>query len=429
MNVIEIENLWKEYRLGVIGHGTITRDLQSWWARIRGKDDPNAQVDLFSKGLENQIEGDQFWALRDINIQVKQGEILGVIGRNGAGKSTLLKILSRVTAPSKGEVKIKGRIASLLEVGTGFHQELTGKENIYMNGSILGMSKSEINNKIDEIIDFSGVEDFIDTPVKRYSSGMRVRLAFAVAAHLEPEIMVIDEVLAVGDAEFQRKCLGKMEEVSREGRTIIFVSHQMAAVENLCTHCHVLSSGKTTFNGDVKSAIEYYLDSYPKRQGDRSLPESVKRSGTGEIIVVGCAIEDKNGHQVSAVGSGQDVYIAIDYKVNSLKPVKNFSIGFSILGNLGNTLTVLYSDYSGVTFSKVPNKGTVRCRISNLPLSIGRYHIGARLLVNRTEVDWPKGHLASFEVQAGDFYKTGCTPHSGVGPILLNGDWSIVGID
>ncbi|RWX49128.1 ABC transporter, partial [Candidatus Electrothrix marina] len=192
--VIKIENLWKEYRLGVIGHGTLTHDLQSWWAKVRGRDDPNSQIVPMMNGMEKQIEGDHFWALRDINLEVKEGEILGIIGKNGAGKSTLLKILSRVTAPTKGNIKIKGRIASLLEVGTGFHPELTGRQNIFINGAVLGMSKGEVKNKLDEIIEFSGIEDFIDTPVKRYSSGMYVRLAFSVAAHLEPEILILDEV-------------------------------------------------------------------------------------------------------------------------------------------------------------------------------------------------------------------------------------------
>lgn len=258
--VIQIEGLWKEYRLGVIGHGTLTRDLQSWWAKLRGKEDPNSKIQPMLAGQEKQIEGDRFWALRDINLEVKEGEILGIIGRNGAGKSTLLKLLSRVTAPTKGQIKIKGRIASLLEVGTGFHPELTGRENIFMNGAILGMSKQEIKNKLDEIIDFSGVEKFIDTPVKRYSSGMYVRLAFAVAAHLEPEILVIDEVLAVGDAEFQKKCLGKMEEASKAGRTVLFVSHHMEMIESLCQRGVMLDSGNIDFeDDDVKKVIKKYL--------------------------------------------------------------------------------------------------------------------------------------------------------------------------
>ncbi|MGX9728399.1 MAG: ABC transporter ATP-binding protein [Candidatus Electronema sp. VV] len=259
--VIQIEGLWKEYRLGVIGHGTLTRDLQSWWAKVRGKEDPNSKLQPMLAGQEKQIEGDRFWALRDINLEVKEGEILGIIGRNGAGKSTLLKLLSRVTAPTKGQIKIKGRIASLLEVGTGFHPELTGRENIFMNGAILGMSKQEIKSNLDEIIDFSGVEKFIDTPVKRYSSGMYVRLAFAVAAHLEPEILVVDEVLAVGDAEFQQKAMGKMSELSsREGRTVLVVSHNMKSIEYLCPSAFFVKNGSIDFKGITSAVIFRYIN-------------------------------------------------------------------------------------------------------------------------------------------------------------------------
>ena len=224
--VLQIANLSKQYRLGVIGHGTLYRDIQSRWCRFRGKEDPNLPlyVGTGSNGRPRNI-----WALKGVSLEAGQGKVLGIIGRNGAGKSTLLKIISRITAPTTGEVRIKGRIASLLEVGTGFHPELTGRENIFLNGAILGMTKAEVGRKFDEIVDFSGIEKFIDTPVKRYSSGMYVRLAFAVAAHLEPEILLVDEVLAVGDAEFQKKCLGKMDEVTKQGRTVLFVSHNMDA--------------------------------------------------------------------------------------------------------------------------------------------------------------------------------------------------------
>lgn len=255
---IHIENIWKEYRLGVIGHGTLTGDLQSWWARVRGRDDPNSKISPLQE-RNNRIEGDTFWALRDINLKINQGEILGIIGRNGAGKSTLLKILSRVTAPTRGIIKAKGRIASLLEVGTGFHPELTGRENIFLNGAILGMSKQEIRKDLDEIIDFSGVGKFIDTPVKRYSSGMYVRLAFSVAAHLKPEILVVDEVLAVGDAQFQKKCIGKMQTIGKEGRTVLFVSHNLGAVRNLCNRAILLSEGKVAFDDETPLTIDKYL--------------------------------------------------------------------------------------------------------------------------------------------------------------------------
>lgn len=255
--VIQVEHIWKEYQLGVITHRTLTRDLQSWWARVRGKEDPNAPI---YETKTQHGDNNHFWALQDISFEVKQGETLGIIGRNGAGKSTLLKILSQVTAPTKGEVHYKGRIASLLEVGTGFHPELTGRENIFLNGAILGMSKVYIRNKLDEIIAFAEIDKFIDTPVKRYSSGMYVRLAFAVAAHLEPEILIVDEVLAVGDAQFQKKCLGKMEEVGKEGRTVLFVSHNMDAIDRLCRRVIWLANGNVVKHcGTVSEQIKEYL--------------------------------------------------------------------------------------------------------------------------------------------------------------------------
>ncbi|MDU9047569.1 MAG: ABC transporter ATP-binding protein [Candidatus Electrothrix sp. Rat3] len=257
-SVIKIENLWKEYRLGVIGHGTLREDLQSWWAEKRGKEDPNAGVSTIQSGSQKQIVADHFWALQNINVEVDQGEILGIIGKNGAGKSTLLKILSRITAPTKGNIKIKGRIASLLEVGTGFHGELTGRENIFLNGAILGMSKGEIHAKLDEIIDFAGIEAFVDTPVKRYSSGMFVRLAFAVAAHLEPEILIIDEVLAVGDADFQKKCLSKLKGIKEEGKTILFVSHQLHMVQSICSKVLLLNNGEVVTQGSTDRVIGLY---------------------------------------------------------------------------------------------------------------------------------------------------------------------------
>ena len=259
---IRVESLGKQYRLGEIGTGSLSHDLSRWLARMRGKEDPFAKIgeanDRTTKGSSEYV-----WALRDVNFDVKKGEVLGIIGRNGAGKSTLLKILSKVTAPTTGNIKIKGRIASLLEVGTGFHPDLTGRENVYLNGAILGMSKAEINRKFDEIVDFSGVERYIDTPVKRYSSGMYVRLAFAVAAFLEPEILIVDEVLAVGDAEFQKKCLGRMKDVStNDGRTVLFVSHSMEAVKNICTAGVLMRNGELVYSGTASNAVDYYIANF-----------------------------------------------------------------------------------------------------------------------------------------------------------------------
>lgn len=254
--VIQVSGLKKQYKLGQIGGGTLTHDLQSWWARVRGKEDPNTVI-----GTDSRLFGQTFMALNGVDLTVYQGEALGIIGRNGAGKSTLLKILSRITAPTEGEIRLRGRVASMLEVGTGFNNEMTGRENIYMNGAILGMTKAEVDAKLDQIIEFSECGEFIDTPVKRYSSGMFVKLAFAVAAHLDSEIMVMDEVLAVGDMKFQQKCLGKMSDVAgQEGRTVLYVSHNMSTIRQLCTRCVVLDKGKVIFDGDVEKAIAVYME-------------------------------------------------------------------------------------------------------------------------------------------------------------------------
>lgn len=259
MTILKAENISKQYRLGSVGTGTLGDDLKRWWYKLRGKEDPFLLVGAVNNRTENANE-DYVWALRDINFEVKQGEVLGIIGKNGAGKSTLLKLLSRVTSPTTGCIKTKGRIASLLEVGTGFHGELTGRENIFMNGAVLGMTKSEIKNKLDEIIEFSGCEKYIDTPVKRYSSGMTIRLGFAVAAHLEPEILVVDEVLAVGDAEFQKKAIGKMQDLSRGvGSTVLFVSHNMVSVKNLCSRGILLENGIIVSEGKIDNVVNEYL--------------------------------------------------------------------------------------------------------------------------------------------------------------------------
>ncbi|MFT3918520.1 ABC transporter ATP-binding protein [Cloacibacterium sp.] len=280
--VIKAENISKQYRLGQVGTGTISHDLNRFWHKIRGKEDPYLKIgeanDRTTKG-----DSDYVWSLQDINFEIEQGDAVGIIGRNGAGKSTLLKLLSRVTKPTTGSIYTKGRIASLLEVGTGFHPEMTGRENIFLNGAILGMTRKEITRKFDEIVDFSGVERYIDTPVKRYSSGMYVRLAFAVAAHLESEILIVDEVLAVGDAEFQKKCLGKMGDVSKgEGRTVLFVSHNMAAVKTLCNKGLLLENGTLSNSGAIEDVIDVYLSS-EKKNGVNFIDEITSKKNYIEI--------------------------------------------------------------------------------------------------------------------------------------------------
>lgn len=331
--VIKVENLSKVYQLGEIGTGTISRDLERFWARVRGKEDPFLKIGEIN---DRTIKGksDVVWSLKDLNFEIKAGEAVGIIGRNGAGKSTLLKILSRVTAPTTGSVKIRGRIASLLEVGTGFHPELTGRENIYLNGAILGMRKAEIKRKFDEIVDFSGVERYVDTPVKRYSSGMYVRLAFAVAAHLESEIMIVDEVLAVGDAEFQKKCLGKMGDVSdKEGRTILFVSHNMTAIQKLCNTGIILANGQLYQTGKIEKIINNYLEaSITKKSVFNIPPPSAFEDGLGYAIKL--QIEDINANIINELAVGKFWQVRVFFKLNKRVPQFVIALGLNTINDV-----------------------------------------------------------------------------------------------
>ncbi|EGV44430.1 ATP-binding cassette domain-containing protein [Bizionia argentinensis JUB59] len=310
--ILKAENISKQYRLGTVGTGTISHDLNRWWHKVRGKEDPFLKVgesnDRSTKGTSDYV-----WALQDISFEVKRGEVLGIIGKNGAGKSTLLKILSRVTSPTTGEIKTKGRIASLLEVGTGFHPEMTGRENVYLNGAILGMTKKEIKLKEEEIIAFSGCERYIDTPVKRYSSGMRVRLAFAVAAFLEPDILVIDEVLAVGDAEFQKKAIGKMQDISKgEGRTVLFVSHNMDSIMRLCTRAILLKNGTIIESGQVSHVIDTYLST---EFGATSNKTWEKNNGNDIVKILSIKAHNQNFEKTDNFKITEKVGITIKYKV------------------------------------------------------------------------------------------------------------------
>ena len=328
---IKIENLSKQYRLGNVGTGTLTHDLKSWWAKARGKEDPNLQI-----GLENKLAekgGDYVYALKDINLEIKKGDIVGVIGKNGAGKSTLLKILSRVTTPTTGSIDLYGRVASLLEVGTGFHPELTGRENIFLNGAIMGMTKHEIKTKFDEIVEFAGVGKYIDTPVKRYSSGMYVRLAFAVAAHLDPEILIVDEVLAVGDADFQKKAIGKMQDVSRnEGRTVLFVSHNMGAVKNLCKLGILMENGTIKNKGNIDSIISSYLDQ--KNNADKvyypenSVVKSVEIFQQQDKICLNLHYESEN--IIKQPNFGFVVYDNYENPIFGTNPLQNGILDFGV---------------------------------------------------------------------------------------------------
>jgi len=353
--VIEFNNVGKQYVLGTIGTGTLSQDLNRWWAHIRGKEDPYLKIgetnDRTQKGDSRFV-----WALRDISFTVEQGDVVGIIGKNGAGKSTLLKILSRVTSPTIGSINIKGRIASLLEVGTGFHPEMTGRENIFMNGSIMGMTRAEIKSKFDEIVDFAGVAKYVDTPVKRYSSGMMVRLGFAIAAHLEPEILVVDEVLAVGDAEFQKKAIGKMQDVSKgEGRTVLFVSHNMAAVRSLCTRGIMLKNGMVDYIGNISDTLNHYLNSGEAVQKEKIIDnikwtkntlhiESISINGTEasssiirngqeslDIIIEGYTEEDMSYDVMMTLKSKDGIPFATYALGHYMGEIQNLKIGnFSI---------------------------------------------------------------------------------------------------
>lgn len=316
--IIKIENISKQYKLGVVSSKTVAADLSRWWHKIRGKEDPYLEVGEIND--RTQVgNSDYVWALKGVDFEVKKGEVLGIIGLNGAGKSTLLKILSRITTPTTGQITIEGRMASLLEVGTGFHPELTGRENIFLNGAILGMEKEEIKNKFDEIVAFSGVERYIDTPVKRYSSGMYVRLAFAVAAHLEPEILIIDEVLAVGDAEFQKKCLGKMKDVATAGRTVLFVSHNMGAIADLCDRVVILKNGQVYKIGSTEEMINEYINHNLQLnlKDSKTIQDTKLRRGSGDMRIIEVNLLNSQNHMQTEFEVGESIKINVTCEKNS----------------------------------------------------------------------------------------------------------------
>lgn len=405
MLAIKAENISKQYRLGEVGTGTLSHDLNRFWHKVRGKEDPYLRIgeanDRTTKG-----ESDYVWSLRDINFEIEQGDAVGIIGRNGAGKSTLLKILSKVTKPTTGSIKVNGRIASLLEVGTGFHPEMTGRENIYLNGAILGMRKHEITRKLDEIIDFSGVERYIDTPVKRYSSGMYVRLAFAVAAHLESEVLIVDEVLAVGDAEFQKKCLGKMSDVSKgEGRTVLFVSHNMAAVKGLCNNGILLENGRVAQSGNISRIIEKYIE-------DKEVKNKFKKNEgfvrelfvkiIDNIIVITCKF----------VSSYYLQYPSVVYSITDIYRNKIFGVN-----PYNNSLT------------RPPKNpmlaGEIICTINDVRLFKGNYFITAWFGEENSELE-SFTEVISFEVQNPTGFNYSVNYKDSLGPVVCMPNYEFV---
>ncbi|UAB81239.1 ABC transporter ATP-binding protein [Marixanthomonas sp. SCSIO 43207] len=423
MIILKAENISKQYRLGLVGTGTLSHDLNRLWYRLRGKEDPYSKVGAVND-RSTKAEEEYVWALRDINFEVQQGEVLGIIGKNGAGKSTLLKILSRVTGPTTGSIKTKGRIASLLEVGTGFHPELTGRENIYLNGAILGMTKTEIAAKEDEIIDFSGCNMYIDTPVKRYSSGMRVRLGFAVAAFLEPDILVVDEVLAVGDAEFQKKAIGKMQDISKgEGRTVLFVSHNMASVKNLCTRVIVLENGVSVYEGDTIDGVDFYLNNANdnKKGIKEKLINRKDRLGDGSFKFTNIRLSNKEGLEVVHCISGQYLKVEMFYKAFKSFQVDKFIFAFAIFDLYGNKITGLSSIESGMRLSRINKEGIITWEIPNLLLREGRYFLTIHASYNTAE---PNDYLdvvenaCEIQVLPGDFWNTSTINRKGNDMIL-----------
>lgn len=415
--VIKVENLSKQYRLGNVGLGSLGADVNRFWhTKVLGKEDPYLKI-----GEENNREikgGSEYvWALRDINFEVQQGEVLGIIGRNGAGKSTLLKILSRTTGPTTGQIKIKGRVASLLEVGTGFHPELTGRENIFLNGAILGMTKQEIRSKFDEIVDFAGIERYVDTPVKRYSSGMYVRLAFAVAAHLEPEILIVDEVLAVGDAEFQKKAIGKMKDVSEKGgRTVLFVSHNMAAVQNLCNKTMLLKNGKVEYYNNTYETINYYL-CHVKRNAEKTLIEIGERKGSGKVQLSEILGYNKLNEQQSVFLCGDQIEFKIRINSNERRGEIKGRIDIGI--NNHNDVRVAWLSTSMFSDSLNLDNEEVAFRIPKLPLVPGSYNVNLYCEVEGEVADWLENVFA-FDVVESDYYQTGKKIPPGQGFIFLD---------
>ena len=383
-NVIKIENLYKEYRLGVIGHGTLYRDLQSFWANIRGRDDPNSIIGNENIGINHKRN---ILALKNINLEVQKGEVLGIIGQNGAGKSTLLKILSRITSPTKGIIKIKGNVASLLEVGTGFHTELTGRENIYLNGAINGMNKKEIDKKLDEIVDFAGVEKFLDTPVKRYSSGMIVRLGFAVSAYIEPDILIVDEVLAVGDASFQKKAINKMKDVSsNHGRTVLFVSHNMNSIRKLCNSTVLIESGQIIKKGNTETIIDHYLnfDSESIQNNKGHIEWDEKNMPGNNLIKLKSVKTKKSNNTISSTFDVvDDIIIEFEIKVMKNETQLATCLDLTTSSNPSNSLIRSVSNYDENSWEnqKSYKKGNYisRCKIPKNLLGEGVMNISLRI--------------------------------------------------
>lgn len=409
---IEVKNISKKYKIGTSNPSYYTlRDLLS--------DIPKAIKDGFKK---SKREEEIFWALNDVSFSLKKGEVLGIIGKNGAGKSTLLKILARIVPPTNGTIKIAGKVSSMLEVGTGFNQELTGRENIYLNGAILGMKKEQIDKNLNKIIDFSGVRKFIDTPVKRYSSGMQVRLAFSVAAHLKPQILLLDEVLSVGDMAFQRKSLAKMYSITKnEGTTAVFVSHDLNSVDMLCDKAILLDAGKIISFGKTRKVISDYVKDFYESRKKAKLNIS-RRTGPGPLRITKFWIEKMEGEKVVSPFNGEPCKFVFEYKSTDNLPQKNVDFGFSVHTLIRQALFLHYLSFTNQVMKKCPASGRFYFQFDKLPLAQGSYIIATRILIDEKEVDYLPD-AAEFSVDEGDFYKTGLPVRQKHSPFYVEGHW------
>jgi lipopolysaccharide transport system ATP-binding protein len=434
--VIRVENLSKQYRIGAHeGYKTFRETLvdaakapflrlkQAGSKVLRAKRSiPDSMLHAPDSKLSST--DDTIWALKDVSFEIKQGEVVGIIGRNGAGKSTLLKILSQITEPTEGRVELRGRIGSLLEVGTGFHPELTGHENVYLYGAILGMDRWEVTKKFDEIIAFAELEKFVDTPVKRYSSGMYMRLAFAVAAHMEPEILLIDEVLAVGDAVFQTKCLAQMKNITSQGRTVLFVSHNMAAVGSVCQRGIVLDEGQVLFEDSIQNAINYYeKEIFKEKYLSEDLAKRSDRSGSGEVRLVGFNIENEHGEKIDRIPNGYTIRLVFDYGTKSKNGARNVDLHVIIKRENGEMVFQLGTRFTGQKISHLPPNGHIVCTIRKFPLVPGRYKLGTYLQSESNPADYI-ATLAYLDVIDGDFYGSGYQVYENESKILVDGTWS-----
>ena len=407
---IKVKKISKEFQLGSINHYYTLRD---WVSEL-----PERLVQKRKNEKKNR-----FWALKDVSFEVESGEVLGIIGKNGAGKSTLLKILSRIIPPTKGVAIIHGKVASILEVGTGFHPELTGWENVYLNGAILGMKRKEINKKFKEIVDFSGIEKFLDMPVKKYSSGMQVRLAFSVAAHLDADVLLVDEVLAVGDLGFQRKSLKKMEAITKgEGRTVVFVSHNMPAVSTLCTKAILLDEGKIVKYGEPNEIISEYIEGYVPPEESVRLQDVKARSGNGQLRIVDFWMENRDRKKTAIIHTGDECYFVFKYISPDGRSKQDVDLGIALSTDMNQSLFLNYMSYTNQTIKRCPREGKFIFKIPKLPLAKGNYNIGFRLLIKGEEADYIPSPI-QIKVEDGDFYKIGVPVVQRHSPMYIDGHW------